>query len=740
MIFTIALIAGIICSFNVSIILATSVALIIVYLFTLIRFKRHIVCVLLIGFVFGYGISHIAHKAEDSNIYVHANKDVPCIVIVDSVPNVTEKYIKFEGTVCEVNGKATHDKVIFYVYDAKDISINQKITFSSVKFKLPSGRRNFGSFDYAKYLKGKGIFFTATASNKNIIKIENTKLTIIDFAKLQNAKLSEKIDKTFKPENAGLFKAILLGNKQDVDDEMLGAFRQSGLSHVMAVSGLHLAILVMLMNLLFKRLGKKTKFVLVTVVVVAFAFLVGMPVSVIRAAVMLVVLQFADAVYWEGDSLTNLSLAALIVLVPNPNAIYDIGFVMSFAATCGILCLGTKIKRFMPKSMPNSISECVSVTISAQIGTLPFSAMYFGQLSFLSVISNLLIVVLLPLIYLFGIPSLFINFTPLISFAEWVISLLSKWASFCACLPGQMQNIPINNIIITGMFVFSGVALVSGAFKNKKIAVWFMLLGIVVSVFGVLIQINPVDGTEITFLNVEQSDSALVRTEQTAILIDCGTEYMGDAEVVGYLLRNGVDEIDGMFISHFDSDHCGGAIKVMDNIKVNALYIPDTADVGLAQYRILQYASSNNIPVFTLSSGDKIKFVDITAEVLHPFTDAKLKDGDNNSSLVIRVDNEDTSVLFPGDLQQDNLLKNCDTDILKVSHHGSKNGSTEEFLKMCTPKISVISLAKNNSYGFPHPELMDRLSANTDKIYRTDINHTVIISCNDKKYVVKTMK
>lgn len=130
---------------------------------------------------------------------------------------------------------------------------------------------------------------------------------------------------------------------------------------------------------------------------------------------------------------------------------------------------------------------------------------------------------------------------------------------------------------------------------------------------------------------------------------------------------------------------------------------------------------------------------DMKISVLHPESGVK-KDETNESSMVIFAENPDVSAVFTGDLEKDNVLENCDADILKVSHHGSKNGSTQEFLDECTPQIAVICLGENNVYGFPKQETMDKLQAFTKEIYRTDLNGTIRISCDNRAYSVQTLR
>ena len=739
MIFTLSVIAGIIVCKNSILITVIFAGLLVSYLLTFLLKRRHIPFVLILGFSLGLLLSFNADKVYDSPLYKFKGESVKAEIEVLNVPVKADNYVKFMGCVKSINDTEVKEKVIVYVYNEKNIAENSKVTFDGIKFNIPDSNRNFGSFDYRKYLTGKNIYFTATADKSKITEIESLEMNLPRRLVSFSAYLERRVDKTLPGRTADIFKAVLLGKDDYVDEQTIESFRESGLSHIMAVSGLHLTILVMFLGLFIKRLNKWLRFIITTIFIIVFSAIVGFPYSVIRAAVMLIVITFADCLLIEGDSITNLSLIALILIIINPNTIYDTGFVMSFTATLGILSLYTYIRSKMPVSMPNSIKDSIAITLSAQVGTLPFSVINFGQFSLLAIISNLLIVILLPLIYLFGIISVITGFSMFVNINVMMVDILIWWTKFCSSIPGQIQHIPYNAFVIFGISAFSLSFLTITAWKNRRNAITLIIMSLFITLSGILWQIKPVNNTKITFLNVEQSDCSLVQSGTTAFLVDSGTEYMGKAEVVDYLLRNGVKRLDGIFVSHFDIDHSGGLTHILENVDVSVVYIPDTIDVGKKQYEFLQYAIKNNIPVYTLKAGDKIKMNDVDIKVLHP-EENKVLDGKNDSSLVFRAENSDMSILFPGDLEKDNILKDCDTDLLKVSHHGSKNGSTEEFLHKCTPKIAVISLAENNMYGFPHENTIEKLSKYTDKIYRTDLNGTIEVYCDDYEYKVKTLR
>ncbi|MBQ3114518.1 MAG: DNA internalization-related competence protein ComEC/Rec2 [Clostridia bacterium] len=697
--------------------------------------KRLVALTIILGIASGAISSLCTKTAEKSALYPALDSTISCTVNVDSVPVKTDKYTKFTASLPEYE----NEKMIIYMYDAPDIKVNQELYLENLSVRLPGTKMNFGSFDYRKYLTGRNIYFQGSANGKDILQTNDLPLNLFRLAVHTNYILCKKIDTAFSPECASVLKGVLLGDKSDLSDETEKNFRNSGLSHVLAVSGLHLTMITMLLGMLLRKAPRIIKIPILALVVIGFAFVTGLPASVVRAATMLLILYIGDLIYAEADGLTSLSAAALLLFAFNPNCIYDTGFVLSFSASLGIILLYNSLKSLFPESVPDYFKDCISVSLSAQIGTLPFLVLSFGQLTTMSVISNLLVGLLMPIIYVLCTLSLLISSTTILILSKFILNVFIKWAEICANIPGQVIHIPINVFVIIGLFIFSGTALLNSLFKDKKIPVAIMFVTAVCVIISSLTELIPPKNTTLTFLNVGQADCTLVETpDGNKFLVDCATDTMADSEIVDYLNRNAIFSLDGVFISHFNDDHSGGLIKVLEDVKTNVVYIPDTKDIGQWQYDLIEYAKSNDITLIYLSEGDTVSFTDLKISVLNPPSNT-FADGDNNSSAVLKVENKDVSLLLPGDIEEDASIRNCDTDILKVSHHGSKNGTTQEFLKNNTPEIAVISLGFNNMYGFPKQETIDKIENYTDKIYRTDLNGTVKITCNNRVYTVDTL-
>lgn len=738
--FTLAVLVGILLPKSTLAYAAAAAVLLVSYIIIYKKYRRHIVLPITVGLALGIFLSIHAPCAEQRPLYPYVGEKISCKVEVASVPISKTDYVKFNGIVREANGVAVCENVIVYVYGGSDFKVNDLLTFDEIKVKQPQQQMNFGGFDYRKYLAGRRVFFTLSGNAKNLSACTPCAMSPRRLAVRSNAWLCDRMEKCFDKNTAAVLKGIFLGDKTDIPKQIIDQFRNSGLSHVMAVSGLHLTILVMLLGILLKRLPKLLKNGILVLAVVCFAFITGFTASVVRASVMLIMLMAADTFYREGDSLTNLSLIGLVMLISNPNVIYDASFVLSYSSTLGIICIYPHFRSAFPPWMPAWLRDGFSVTLSAQIGSLPFLVLDYGQFSAVGVLSNLLIGIFMPIMFAAAIIALFVPLHLFVLIAEGCVFLLTKWAAFCAGIPGALIHIPLNSLIIASLLMFSISFLLLSVLKQWKIriAAWSLCAFMLIS--GVVWAILPPRTTEITFLSVGQADCALVQTtDGKDFLIDTGTEYSGENEVVDYLFRNGIYKLDGIFISHFHHDHCGGLISVLNEIPAKVVYVADVSGSCPLRDEFMDYAVRNDIPVKKLSKGDELLFPKIDVSVLYP-EEEKEKAGTNEASLVLRLENKDVSAIFAGDLEKDNVLQNCDTDILKVAHHGSKNGSTQEFLDNNTPEIAVISLGENNVYDFPRQETIDKLSGFTDKIYRTDLNGTVRIFCKNRSYSVQTLR
>lgn len=472
--------------------------------------------------------------------------------------------------------------------------------------------------------------------------------------------------------------------------------------------------------------------------------------------------------YRKLDIATSISVSLLISLINNPFCINNNGLLLSYGGTIGIVLFEKKFeeilkingqslieqKKIYVYRLINIIKQMLAVTSSAQVIILPIMMIKFNTISFTFFISNILVEFLIGIIVICGYVVIIISFiSKNIAKCGFVIyNLILKLFLFivevCSKLPLSKIYIVTPNLILVILYYviilglrFSIIKLDYIKKNSKKI---IAILLIVILVFNVL---KIIPGTlKIHFIDVGQGDSTLIVTPTNKkILIDSGgsksseTFDVGESTLVPYLLNRGVDTLDYIIISHFDADHCNGFIAVLDKIKVKKVIISKQAELCNEYKTIINIIKEKNIPVQIVKKGDKIQFDKfVYIHILYPTENLKFSDI-NNNSIVCKLIYGDFSMLFTGDIEKEaeehilNLYKDTKifkSTILKAGHHGSKTSSTEEFIEAVNPKIVLIGVGENNTFGHPSEEILERFEESKIKIYRTDKNGEISIVIN----------
>ena len=590
---------------------------------------------------------------------------------------------------------------------------------------LPSEAENDGAFDYCTYLKTKGIFFSGYIDADSIKICGVKELKALDKIKLFHYKCSDKIDETVTGNAAPVLKAILLGNKNSLDDETKLKLSRSGLAHVTAVSGLHVSTVSALILALFKmfKVRKRISGVFASIFIVLFVLISGAPVSAIRAGIMTVMAILSEFVFRKYDAYTSMALAATVIVLIWPFAAFDAGFLLSFGAVLGILLFYPRVYRlasfWLPKSknkavslISKAISKMLSVfctSLSAQLITAPMLLYFYQEFTFWSLISNILIIPVMSFIMISGMLLCTIGLIakPIAVFIAGFGYLPLKLLEYTTDFFGQLDFGYISYGYITPFFIFAYIMLLITLYLlfDKKHKFKALISGIIVLVFFIGFGIyTATDKTaKVMFINAGQGDSSCISLPRnTDILIDGGgtPSYMdfydvGLKTIKPYLLKHGVEDVEYMIASHGHEDHISGLISLIDNIKVKQLLVP------------LGFGESD------------------TAKMLLD------KAEENERSLVMRVTYGNTSILYTGDLSakyEQSIIKEnkqINSNILKVAHHGSVTSTSSEFVKAVKPEYAFIPVGEN-AYGHPHKEVIKNLENENCTIYRADEDDDVI--------------
>ena len=688
-----------------------------------------------------------------------------------------------------INGK----KVYFYL----DVNKNKNKSFDygdkiyiEGTYEIPETQRNYKGFDYNKYLKQKNILGIIKAENLILKSKEHGNPLLLFSNKISN-KIEKKLKELLSYEVYPIVISLSVGNMDFIEEDIQEQFRNAGLLHVLAVSGTHMTYLILGTGMMFKNLfGKRKTYYLSIFIILFYILITGFSVSIIRSAIMGIVMLISKIVYRKNDIWTSMGLSLLIILFYNPYLILDLGMQFSYGGTIGIVLFQRDILKFLEEKMLNMqknkffinklikpIIEIISITISAQIIIIPIIIYSLNTLNIYFLISNIFVgVIIEPLTILCFILliSIFIN-NSLSTFIAYFVNMGIKILNFCAKigdLPYSKIYFPTPNLsIVILSFAISFFVLMF--FKNyyaknknatqirlrnlvalfkyriRQINRKFFIILFILSIFFMyVLKLIPSD-LKVHFIDVGQGDATFIITpNNSTILIDGGGNLtssfdVGENTLIPYILDRGFSSIDFVMISHFDYDHVGGILSLLENLEVKKIIISKQYEMTDNYEKFLEIVCNKNIDIILVGAGDKINIEkNLYFDILWPSKDFITENAINNNAIVAKMVYGKFNMLFTGDIEEiaeKEILKNYDKKVLnavvlKVAHHGSKTSSTEEFLENVNPKIALIGVGKNNNFGHPSGEVLYRLQEHNVQLYRTDLNGEIIINIKENGY------
>lgn len=735
------------------------------------KYKNIIILITITTIISNLQITYLNKKY---NTMYKENEEYKVIATVISKPQEKEykNIYKIKIESINRNKKYANTHLLLNIKKNKiKIEYGDKITFNGTYIEPPESR-NYKGFNYKEYLKTIKIYGSCTPNSKiKVIKKDNVNIISKQIYNIKE-KITSNVRKLLEEETGNLCLGILLGNTEDISNDLKENFKTSNLYHILAVSGTHISYLIIGATFLLEKskINKKISRILTILTLIFFMILTGLSPSVVRAGIMGIILISAGLFYRKLDIATSISLSLLISLINNPFCINNNGLLLSYGGTIGIILFEKKMEKILKiqeegiiscsklkfHKLKNLIKQMLSVTISAQIIIIPIMILKFNTISFTFFISNILAGFLIGIIIICGYVLIIVSLVS-VNLAKcgfllynFILKIFIFIVEICSKLPFSKVYITTPNIFIIIIYYAVILALrfsiikISTLKKNyKKIIV---ILIIIISIFN-LIKIIP-SNLKIHFIDVGQGDSTLIITPTNKkILIDSGGSKLkesfdvGESTLVPYLLNRGVNKLDYVIISHFDADHCNGFLAVLDKIKVGKLIISKQSEICNEYETIINIIKQKNIPVQIVKKGDKIQFDKyVYVDIIYPTKNLKFNDI-NNNSIVCKLVYRKFSVLFTGDIEKEaeaeilSLYKNTNilnSNILKAGHHGSKTSSTKEFLEAVKPKIVLIGVGANNTFGHPSEEVIKNLEKCGAQIYRTDFNGEIIIKVNDK--------
>lgn len=660
-------------------------------------------------------------------------------------------------------------------------------------FTEASSQRNYGGFNYKEYLKSLKIYGTIKANQLKVLSGDCLN-NVFNLANQVSSMMKQKIDSSMEETQAAIIKGIIFGDSSDIEKEIQENFRISSISHVLAVSGMHVSYLVIGIQLFLKSIIGKRKTRFITIVFLIFyMFITGFSPSVVRASMMSILLIGGEILYRKNDIWTSMAISLFLILIYNPFLIENIGLQFSYIGTMGIMILhksvfsflkNIKIKnkkwkyKFNRKTIffISKIKEILAVTLSAQLAIFPIMIYHFNLFGVYFLISNLLVSVMIGPIIIFS--TIFIVFSFIFNPISKVICIVLKLLIQMLIIISNLAELPFSKLylstpkiwmillyyilIITFNFIYclytspklnntqvrvrNLIALAKyKIFLNKKKSI--IKIFIIILLFF-LFQFIP-KNLEINFVDVGQGDCTFIVTPRNkTILIDGGgsssDEFdVGKSTLLPYILDKGYTKIDYIFISHFDQDHVGGILSILQKIKVKKVIISKQEENSENYQKFLEIIKEKGVSVAIVKMGDRVKIENgIYFDILWPTFEQIQENKLNNNSLVMKMYYHNFSVLFTGDIEEEAEKKILETykseknklvsNVLKVAHHGSKTSTIKEFLDTVNPQIALIGVGKNNMFHHPSEEIIDKLKEYGAIIYRTDERGEITIRVNGK--------
>lgn len=550
----------------------------------------------------------------------------------------------------------------------------------------------------------------------------------------------KRLELYLPPEKTSLAAGMAFGDANKISREWEEKFRRAGLSHVLAASGQNIFFVLIFSNLLWNVffLPERLKHALNCLAVVLYMAVAGFSLPVVRAGIMALFLIISRLIKRQVATLHLLFCSALIMLLVNPLNLFNLSFQLSFLAVLALLLL-MPFWQAKLSFLPEKFNLALSSVLAVESCLLPLLLYYFQEIAVLSVLVNITAVPILEgALFLtlsfavmgFGIlgASLAGLIDLLLSLALWLIDLVAGWQYSYVSLASFSLFYLLAYYFLWGIWLW-------GAEKYRKkaaaLTAFIVMLVFAAQIFWQLF-LAPL---QVTFFDVGQGDCILLQTPDGKNIVIDG----GPADPVRTLRRQGVKSVDLLFITHFHEDHYSGALAVLSSMPVKEVC---SSTEGTEDFE--REIRARNISWHKVRAGDTFYLGDkAILQVLYPV--GRAEEG-NNSSLVLRLTYHQLKILFTGDLEaegEEELLRrreNLASNILKVGHHGSSTSTSALFLQAVSPQIGIISVGKNNRFGHPAKEILDRLQGAGVRVLRTDDEGAVLVKTNGCRCTIKTMK
>ena len=609
------------------------------------------------------------------------------------------------------------EKIVINYYDEYNCNLGDRLKIKGTLSKIKNSQI-FNLFDYQKYMLSKGISWQMKVEHIELIQKNNNLLYTI------KNRIKERT-------NNNHYLSLFILGENTLDDEIKESYQNNGISHLFAISGMHVTLFMVVLTYLLEKITKHTIInkIIIIFFLLFYMVLTNFSISIVRASCLTIAFIIKKTFDIKLSSLELLGYICFFCLCYNPYLIYQVGFIFTFLITFTFLFFAKQLSKYQ-----HYVTKLIATSLIAFIVSIPVLINHFFQINFLTPVLNLLFIPLITFI-IFPCSILTFCFPIFLPFFEKLTMILENISLYCSQFQMFTFSFPkMPTVILFLYYLFMYVSIYY--FFQKK---WYILLLIPILLIHSHISIFRTSAI-FTILDVGQGDSILIQLEHNKgnILIDTsGNNYQNQAEntLIPYFKSVGVKMIDYLILSHGDFDHAGEAIKLVENFKVENVIL-NCGEYNDLEKELIEALEKKNINYYSC-----IKELNIDKYKLQ-FLNTGIYDNENDNSSVIYLNYNNYKFLFMGDagtIKEKDILEKyniSNIDVLKVGHHGSKTSSDKNFINEINPKYSIISVGKNNRYGHPNKEVLNNL--NNSKIYRTDQDGSIIFKIKNNKLKIKT--
>ena len=608
------------------------------------------------------------------------------------------------------------------VYLKENIGIGKTITVNGT-LNEPINNTIPNTFNYKKYLYNNKIYYLFDAHSYNIQNDNN----LLDRAK------DYLIKRAYNSKNSEYLLVLVLGDKALISSDEYNTYQNNGTSHLLAVSGSHITVILLVLSFFLKKLKEVPKLIIISLILLFFAFVTNNASAVNRAIYFFIINRINKLGNLKLSNIQVLFITAFILLLLDPFTIYDLGFIYSFCISLGIMYYSDKLNG-------NLLIATLKVSIIAFLFSLPISSYINYEVNLSSILINLIFVPWISYIVfpISIITFIFPIFNPILSILLSITNVLNNIGEFISIF----INVPKMPLVVA---IILFILLLLAKNNKKYLYVILIILG--------LIKLSPLINSsyEVYFLDINQGDSAIIITphKRDVVMIDTGGKITYEVEdwkkgnktynlsdnTIKFLKSKGITTIDYLITTHGDYDHLGEVQNIVNKLNVkNVIFNNDSYNT--LELELIDVLNDKNIKYY-----QNIKTLNITNNTIY-FLNDYLYDNENDNSNVLYLSIYDKKFLFMGDAGinvEEDLINKYNLEnitVLKVGHHGSKTSSSKNFIDYVNPLISVISVGRNNRYNHPSTDVLANLSNRI--IYRTDIDGTIKFNIKKNKFDIKT--